>query len=114
MAISILLIGMIKKITNFQKNKMNHIENRSFYIQNPISRRPVDEKSDTIFFLGPLFHLVGEFSSFDRFWRFFVEKYFFVSFSCKKADFFWQNPLNQIKNDRSRKINADGPREKKI
>ena len=39
---------------------------------------------------------------------------FFGNFSCKKADFLQQIPLNQIKNDRSRKISADGPREKKI
>ena len=32
----------------------------------------------------------------------------------EKADFLLQIPLNQIKNDRSREINADGPREKKI
>ena len=34
--------------------------------------------------------------------------------SSEKADFLLQIPLKQIKNDRSRKINADGPREKKI
>ena len=35
-----------------------------------------------------------------------------VQISSERADFSLQIPLKQIKSDRSRKINADGPREK--
>ena len=100
----------------FFSKKSNHIEYRSFYIQNPISRRPCGVKKwygtflwDHFFILWENFQVLTDFDVFSP-----KKKEVFLSFSCKKADFFLQNPLNQIKNDRSRKINADGPREKKI
>ena len=56
--------------------------------------------------------VLWRFWCFLQFWSYFG--HFFCNFFCKKANFLQQIPLNQIKNDRSRKINTDGPREKRF
>ena len=115
MAMSILFIGMKKsqKSKIFKKIK-SYWKSTILYSKSNIPKTCGWKKSYETFFWDHFFILWENFQVLTDFDVVLAEKLYFFSFSCGKTDFFWQNLLNQIKNDRSRKINADGPREKRF